>query len=82
MENDYELQRTRRGGIDKSIRLSSHARGYLLRRGFTEEEVHETIRTCPWQPAQRERQEATKDFPYHAYWNGIFYRTKRVRPFL
>ena len=67
-------------GIDKPIRLSNHARGYLVRRGFTETEVHEAIRTCPWQPAQRERQEAMKDFPYQALWNGILYSTKRVRP--
>ena len=64
----------------KPIRLSDHARGYLVRRGFTETEVHETIRTSPWQPAQRGRQEAIKDFSFQALWNGTFYNTKRVRP--
>jgi len=67
-------------GVSKPIRLSEHARGYLVRRGFTEAEVYEVIRTSPWQPAQRERQEAIKDFPYQALWNGTFYATKRVRP--
>jgi hypothetical protein len=67
-------------GVSKPIRLSDHARGYLVRRGFTEAEVHETIRTSPWQPAQRGRQEAIKDFPYQALWNGTLYTTKRVRP--
>jgi hypothetical protein len=64
----------------KPIRLSNHARGYLVRRGFTETEVHEAIRTRPWQPAPRGRQEVIKDFPYQALWNGTFYTTKRVRP--
>jgi hypothetical protein len=64
----------------KPIRLSNHARGYLVRRGFTEAEIHEAIRTSPWQPAQRGRQEVIKDFPYQALWNGTFYTTKRVRP--
>lgn len=80
MENGHDLQCTGQRGIGKPIRLSNHARGYLLRRGFTETEVHEAIRTCPWQPAQRERQKVTQDFPYHAFWNGSFYSTKRVRP--
>jgi hypothetical protein len=64
----------------RPIRLSDHARGYLTRRGFTEPEVHEAIRTSPWQPAQHGRQEVIKDFPYQALWNGTFYTTKRVRP--
>ena len=67
-------------GTGKPIRLSTHARGYLARRGFTEAEVEETIRTSPWQPAQRGRMEAFKDYPYHNLWNGTFYATKRVRP--
>ena len=71
---------TMHAGAGKPIRLSDHARGYLVRRGFTETEVHEAIRTSPWQLAQRGRQEAIKDFPYQALWNGTFYATKRVRP--
>jgi hypothetical protein len=45
------------------ICLSDHAREYLGRCSFTETEVHEAIRTSPWQPAQRGRQEVIKDFP-------------------
>ena len=67
-------------GVGKPIRLSDHARGYLVRRGFTETEVHETIRTSPWQSAQRGRPEAIQDSPFQALWNGTFYNTKRVRP--
>jgi hypothetical protein len=65
---------------DKTIRLSAHARGYLTRRGFTEGEVEETIRTAPWLPARGGRLEASKDFPYNDVWNGTFFAIKRVRP--
>jgi len=65
---------------NKPIRLSAHAQGYRTRRGFTEAEVTEAIRTGPWRPAQGGRLEAAKDFPYNDHWNGTFYATKRVRP--
>jgi hypothetical protein len=64
----------------KPVRLSAHARGYLARRGFTEAEVEETIRTSTWTPARGGRLEAAKDFSYHSLWNGSFFATKRVRP--
>jgi hypothetical protein len=64
----------------KPIRLSAHARGYLLRRGFTEAEVVDTIRTSPWRPAHSGRLQAAKEFPYNNLWNSTFYATKRVRP--
>ena len=64
----------------KPVRLTEHARGYLDRRGFTEAEVAEAIRTRAWQPARGGRLETSKDFPYHDDWNGVFYATKRVRP--
>jgi hypothetical protein len=64
----------------KPIRLSAHARGYLARRGFTQAEVEETIRTSPWTPARFGRIEAARDLPYHGVWNGTFFATKRVRP--
>jgi hypothetical protein len=64
----------------KPIRLSGHAAGYRSRRGFTEAEVEDTIRTSPWSPARSNRLEATKDFPFNAEWNGRRYATKRVRP--
>ena len=64
----------------KPIRLSAHARGYLLPRGFTAAEVEEAIQTSPWQPAELGRLECRKDFPYGRDWNGEFYATKQVRP--
>ena len=64
----------------KPIRLTVHARGYLDRRGFSEAEVVEAIRTSAWRPARGGRLETSKDFPYHTSWNGVFYPTKRVRP--
>ncbi len=65
---------------DKPIRLSMHARGYLGRRGFTELEVVETIRSSTWLPASKELLEASRDFPYDGEWNGRHYATKQVRP--
>ena len=67
-------------GGSKPIRLSSHARGYLARRGFTEAEVEDSIRTSPWRPAPSGRWQATKEFPFQALWNGNFYARKKVRP--
>ena len=64
----------------KPIRLSGHARGYIHSRGFTEREVEETIRTAPWGPAELDRLEARKDFPFGRDWNGKRYGTKQVRP--
>lgn len=62
------------------IRLSAHARNQLTRRGVSQEEVIEAIRTSPWQPAERRRLECRQDFAYNSEWNGIFYATKQVRP--
>lgn len=68
------------GSTAKPIRLSVHARGYLSRRGFSEAEVMDTIRTSAWRPAYSGRLEAAKEFPFAGVWNGTFYATKRVRP--
>lgn len=64
----------------KPIRLSAHARGYLARRGFSEDEVVRAIHLAPWQPAEQGRWECRLDIPFHAHWNGKFYATKQVRP--
>ena len=66
----------------KPIRLSGHARQQLARRGVSEEEVVEAIRTSPWQPSELGRLESRKDFLYRQDWNGKYYATKRVRPIL
>lgn len=65
---------------DKPIRLSRHASEYRGRRGFTETEVKETIRSSAWLPAAKDRLEAARDFPFDDEWNGRRYATKRVRP--
>ncbi|MBI5762704.1 MAG: hypothetical protein HZA51_04180 [Planctomycetes bacterium] len=64
----------------KPIRLSDHAKGYIHKRGFTPPEVEETIRTTPWTPAELNRLEARKDFPFGRTWNGKVYGTKQVKP--
>lgn len=64
----------------KPIRLSAHAAGYRQKRGFTVEEVEQTIRTAPWESAERGRLECRRDFNFSAVWNEKFYATKQVRP--
>jgi hypothetical protein len=66
--------------MSKPVRLSGHAYSQLARRGVSEEEVIEAIRTSSWQPAELGRLECRRDFPYGREWNGKFYRTKQVRP--
>jgi hypothetical protein len=66
--------------MTKPVRLSGHARGQLARRGISEDEVIEAIRTSSWQPAELGRLECRKDFPCQREWNGKFYKTKQVRP--
>jgi hypothetical protein len=66
--------------MSKPVRLSGHAYGQLARRGASEEEVIEMIRTSPWQPAELGRLECRQDFVYGREWNGKFYETKQVRP--
>lgn len=62
------------------IRFSGHARDSMLRRGATEQEILDTIRTSPWRQAELGRLECRKDFAYEQDWNGRFYDTKQVRP--
>jgi hypothetical protein len=64
----------------KPIRLSAHAMGYVAKRGFTAAEVEDTIRTCRWTAAPRNRWECRKEFPFNQIWNGTMYARKRVRP--
>jgi len=66
--------------MTEPIRPSGHARGQLVRRGVSEDEVIEAIHTSSWQPAELGRLECHKDFPYGREWNAKFYKTKRVRP--
>ena len=65
----------------KPIRLSAHALSYISKRGFTVAEVEEAIGTTPWKAAEEgvNRQECSKEFPFHQHWNRKFYATKQVR---
>lgn len=63
----------------KPIRLSTHAAGYVNRRGFTAEEVEEAIRTSQWQMADLGRLECRKNFAFGTEWNGKMFATKQVR---
>lgn len=66
----------------KPIRLSAHAAGYILVRGFSTAEVETAIRAEPWQPASlgQGRMECRMNFVYGQDWNGKRYATKQVRP--
>ena len=66
--------------MPKPIRLSAHAFHQLPRRGVGEDEIIETIRTSAWEPAELDRLQCRKDFPFGKDWNGKFYKTKQVRP--
>lgn len=64
----------------KPIRLSTHARDQLQRRGGMEQEVVEAIRSSPWESVDRGRFACKKNFSYSNEWNGKIYKTKQVRP--
>lgn len=64
----------------KPIRLSQHAKEQAKYRGCTEEEIHITIQTSPWEKAELEKLECQKNFPYNNIWNNKEYKTKQVRP--
>jgi len=69
---------------DLPLDLPDHKRqigpGEAWIRRWDKEEVIETIRTSPWQPAELGRLECRQDFFYGREWNGKFYETKQVRP--
>ena len=64
----------------KPIRLSGHALSYTEKRGYTVAEVEETIQTSPWEPAELDRLQCRKSFPFNREWNKKVYATKQVRP--
>ena len=64
----------------KPIRMLPHAQSRLSRRGFTESQVEEAIRTETWKPAEQDRMECRKRFPYNKIWNRTRYRHLEVRP--
>jgi len=64
----------------KPIRFSGHARLQMTRRGVSDHEIVEAIRTSLWQPTEPGRLECRKDFLFEREWNGKLYKTKQVRP--
>ena len=66
--------------VQKTIRLSQHAKQQLFYRGTTEEESTETIQTTEWKPAELNRLECRKNFVFNQSWQGKYYKTKQVRP--
>jgi hypothetical protein len=64
----------------KPIRFSAHALSYTWKRGFTEAEVQEAIRSSPWEPAELGRLECRMNFTFGRQWNGKVYQTKQVKP--
>ncbi len=64
----------------KPIRLSQHAKEQAGYRGCTEKEVHQAIRTSPWEKAELGRLQCRKDFVFNRIWNDKEYRTKQVKP--
>jgi len=78
--NEINWANALREMVTKPVRLSGHARVQLTRRGVSEDEVIEVIRTSSWQPAELGRLERRKNFLYGREWNGKFYETKQVRP--
>ena len=64
----------------RPIRWSQHAREQATRRGTTDSEVVEAIRTAPWQAADLGKRECRKTFAFHGTWHGNSYPVKEVRP--
>jgi hypothetical protein len=64
----------------KPVRLSRHASEQLVFRGTTEEEVVEAIRKGAWELAEKGRRECRVNYSFDDEWNGVFYKTKQVRP--
>jgi hypothetical protein len=58
----------------KPIRISGHAREMIPRRGATEYEIANSIRTCEWRPAEGGRLECKKNFSCR------FVRSSWMRP--
>ena len=80
ISSSWTTRRRKCGDKFKPITFTKHAYRYSERRGFTPEEVEESIRTEEWKTADFGRLECRKEFPFNAEWNGSFYAAKLVRP--
>ncbi|MEO5673761.1 MAG: hypothetical protein ABIQ74_03875 [Chitinophagales bacterium] len=66
--------------MNKSIRLTAHAAEYKLKRGFTDAEVVDAIKTSSWQPAELNRLQCEKNFEFKSEWNDVYFQTKQIKP--
>ncbi len=66
--------------MDKPVRLSEHAKGRLLYRGATKEEIVECIKTSKWIPAELNRTQCSKNFRFSSTSNNKHYEPKQVNP--
>lgn len=64
----------------KPVRLTKHAAGYSVIRGFSFEEVERAIRNGIWRPAAQGRTETDLETEFNSDWNGRHYKTKTIRP--
>ncbi|MBM2817312.1 MAG: hypothetical protein HW421_4074 [Ignavibacteria bacterium] len=64
----------------KAIKLTTHAKSYFDTRGFSEEEVQNTIQTSDWITGELGKLECRKNFEFKSYWNKKFYEIKQIRP--
>ncbi len=65
---------------DKPIRLSNHALIQCKERGVSTDEVIETIRNGPYEPAKNNRFQCKQNFQYNDFWFDSFYPIKQVSP--
>ncbi len=66
--------------VEKSIRLSQHAKEQITYRGCSEDEVKETIKTSRWEKAELGRLQCKKDFVFNKMWSNKKYKSKQIRP--
>jgi hypothetical protein len=68
------------GDAPKPVYLTWHAKRGLQRRGATEEDVIEAIRTAEWAPSGHGRLECWKSYPHRPLGNGAWDDAKQIRP--
>lgn len=64
----------------KPIVFTAHARLQAMERKASLSEIEETIRTAPWQPAEKGRLTCAKTFAFRAEHYGRYYESKDVVP--
>ncbi len=64
----------------KPIIFTAHATANIPKRGFTKEEVIDSIKTEKWEMGDLGKWECKKEFVYDKEWNGKTYHIKLIRP--